>query len=388
MIKVRELLKIDLFKEMTLLGENICYDNEIDSIGILDYEAVENKYSLFRKGDIVLTTLMFAREKPELAEEALIELMKQRVSAIAIKKIYFDFVTEKVQLYANKYKIQLMVFNDLSFEDIIVSVSDEIRKKEVVKYFEIRVDELMKPHKSKQYVLKKLSEINSSFFSSSVCAFCTPLRSNRLSNQKLIGKIMSNVRSRKTKGINSIHNTIFVYKNGIFIMHTYNKCIHPEGYLEDLIKNIGLNKNEFNIGISRNKVMLDEMVYGISEAIASNTYGKSDKEIYIGFDDLGLDQLLLPLLRNNWVSTYSDELLDKIKKHDEHAKLKLYPTVVEYIKNRGELKKTSEVIGQHVNTIRNRLNKVKDVIGYNENNNDFYEQLYMAVKIELLKKTC
>lgn len=388
MIKIRELLKIDLFKEMTLLGETICYDNEIDRIGILDYEAVENKYSLFRKGDIVLTTLMFARGQPKLAEDALIKLMRQRVSVIAIKTIYYNVVTDKVQSYANQHKIQLMVFNDLCFEDIIVSVSDEIRKKEVVKYFEVRVDELMKPHKSKQYVLKKLNEINSSFLSSSICAFCTPLNTNPMSNQKLISKIMNNVRSRKSKGFNSIHNTIFVYKTGIFIMLTYNTCLYHEDYLEDVIKHIGLNKNEFKIGRSRKKTSIYDMIYGISEAIASNAYKNSDEEVFINFDDLGLDQLLLPLLKNNWVTSYSYELLNKIKEHDASAKLKLYPTVVEYIKNSGELKKTSEVIGQHVNTIRNRLNKVKDVIGYNETNNDFYEQLYIAVKIELLNTNC
>lgn len=388
MIKIRELLKIDLFKEMTLLGKNICYDNEIDSIGILDYEAVENKFSLFRKGDIVLTTLMFARDKPELAEEALIKLMRQRVSAIAIKDIYYDDVSENVQIYADKYHIQLMVFNDLSFEDIIVSVSDEIRKKEVAKYFEVRVDELMRVDKTKQHVIEKLNEINSSFLNASICAFCTPIGKSHENNQKLIAKIMNKVRSRKTKGINSIHNTIFTYKNGLFIMHTYSNCDNEENYLNDIFECIGLDKDLFKIGVSQNKVVLSDLVYGISEAIAANAYQSSAKGKYIHFTSMGLDQLLLPLIKSNWLITYSEDLLGKIKEHDQHAKLQLYPTVVEYVKNKGELKKTSMVIGQHVNTIRNRLNKVKDIIGYNEYNNDFYEQIYMAVRIELLQKNC
>lgn len=385
MIKIRELLKIDVLEDITLLGENIWHDNEIDSIGILDYEAIENQYSLFRMGDFVLTTLMFAREDPELAEEALINLMKQRVSAIAIKSIYFNCVTEKVQAYADQHKIQLIVFDDIAFEDIIISVSDEMRNKEFIKYCEIRVNELISPHRGNDYTLKKLNEINSSFLESSICAFCTPVCLEKSGNQKLIDKIMKNVRSRKTKGINSIHNAVFRYRDGIFIMHTYDKSLFPKGDLEVLLKDIGLYQEVFRIGKSRHKLSLEKMLCGISEALASNAYGVIHDSHCIGYGGLGIDQLLLPLSDNNWVLNYSKSLLDKIKVHDEKSTYKLYPTVIEYIKHRGELKKTAESVDQHVNTIRYRLNKVREIIGYNEENNDFYEQLFLAVKIEMLR---
>lgn len=386
MIKIRELLKVDVFEHMTFLGETIWYDNEIDSIGILDYEAVENQYSLFRMGDFVLTTLMFARHKPELAEEAMINLMKQRVSAIAIKSIYFHHVTEKVQHYADKNKIQLIIFDDAAFEDVIIAVSDEMRNKEFIKYYEIRLDELIMPHRSKDYILKKLNEINSSFLESSVCMFCTPICKDQTNRQKLLDKVMKHVRSRKTKGINSIHNAIFRYRDGIFVMHTYDDTIYPKGYLEELLKNLGISTEDFRIGRSRKKKSLYKMFYGIAEALASNAYGVMHKAKCIGYEGLGVDQLLLPLVDNNWVIDYSERLLVTIKNHDEKSTYKLYPTVIAYIQHRGELKKTADSVGQHVNTIRYRLNKVKEVIGYNEVNNDFYEQLFLAVKIEMIRQ--
>lgn len=379
MIKIRELLKVELMKKMTLLGEHIFYDNEIDSIGILDYEALENQYSLFRKGDIVLTTLMFAKDDEKMAEEALIRLMKQRVSAIAIKNIYYHRVTDKVQDYADKHKVQLMVFDDIAFEDIIVAVSDEIRNKEIIKYYEIRIDQLITTERSKKFVLKTLNEINSSFLDHSKCSYCVPMAKDKKKTSKLLANIMKNVRSRKSKGMNSIHNAIFRYRQGIFIIHTFNSLLHPMGYLEEIYSNVGLDKNAFYIGTSELKKELNQLAYGIHEAIASNVYCQNKKKQQSYFHELGIHKLLLPLGDNHWTQSFSHQIIHALKEHDTSSSFKLLPTAQVYIENRGELKKTADALEQHVNTIRYRLGKIKEVIGYHEDNHDFYEQLFLAV---------
>ncbi|MCH4890327.1 PucR family transcriptional regulator [Acidaminobacter sp. JC074] len=374
MIKIREMMKLEVFRNMRLVGSEIYYDNEIDSIGIFEYEAIENQYDLFRKGDFVITTLMYAKDDSELVEKSLIRLMKQRVSAIAIKDIYYQSLSENVIDYANKHHIQLMFFDDIPFEDIIVSVSDEIRNKEFIKYYETRIDRILDDRPKKEETLSIINEINGSFLKSSYCAYAVPRTNNTKEKKKLIDAVMQNVRSRKNKGANSIHNNIFRYKGGIFIIHTFNRCIHKDGYLKSLIKNIGIDRETFKIGISDDHHELYHITYGIQQALSS--YQRD-----LSFNMLGIDMFLMPLRKNYWADAYINKIIGPIIEHDKVSSFKLLETAESFIKNRGELKRTADEMDQHVNTIRHRLKRIRDIIDYKEDNNDFYEQLFIAISL-------
>lgn len=376
MIKIRELMSTNVFEKMTLLGNHIWYDNEIDSIGIFEYEAIENQYNLFRKGDFVITTLMFAKNEAGMAENALIRLMKQRVSAIAIKNIYFDKVSEKVQNYADQHKIQLMMFDDIPFEDIIVAVSDEIRNKENIKFYETRIDLLLDQSPKKDHVVAIINEINSSFMNHSHCAFALPHTKDSVKQKRLIDQVMSRVRSRKNKGANSIHNNIFKYKNGIFVIHTFDVNQYENGYIKALLNKIGLN-HDFKIGLSTIHHGLHEITYAIKEAITSISH---DGDL-VSFNDLGIDCLLMPLKDTYWAENYVRKMIQPILEHDQNASHKLLETALTYISHNGELKATAIDLGQHVNTIRHRLKRIKALVGYEDDHKDFYEQLFIAVRL-------
>jgi hypothetical protein len=380
MIKIRELIKTEVFSKMRIVGETIWYDNEIDSIGIFEYEAIENQYDLFRKGDFVLTTLMFAKDDPNYAETSLIRLMKQRISAIAIKDIYFKSVSPKVQAYAERHKIQIMFFDEIPFEDIIVTVSEEIKNKELIKYYEARIDELMNELPENEEVISIVNDINSSFLNGSHCAYAVPTIQGPKKQKQLVDSVMQNVRSRKNKGANSIHNSIFRYNKGIFIIHTFDPNITKNGYLEELMNSIGLT-NKFNVGIGNIHKKKFEIKYGVKEAIISYNKNKTLR----CFDDLGVDRFILPLSETYWAETYKKKIINPIIEYDKDSSYKLLETAIKFVQYNGELKNTSEALGQHVNTIRYRLNKIRQLMNCPKENSDFYEQLFIAVKLYLSK---
>ncbi|MFT5874448.1 MAG: hypothetical protein ACI8WT_003418 [Clostridium sp.] len=381
MVKIKELLKIEPINSFQLLGDKSWLDNEINSIGILDYEAIEENYVAFRKGDLILTTLMFAKNDAQLAEKALIGLMMQGVSAIAIKSIYYNNFSEYVINYANDKRIQLFIFDNILFEDIIIVVYDEIRKKEKIKFYEMCVKRLFNEMLTKGEIRDILIEINSSFLCNSICLFCVE-KEKRSSVKPLIPEIIKNMQTRKAKGVNCIYNSVFRYENGIILIHTYNSGEeYPFKKAKEILKNISLNSKDFIIGVSNIHKEFNDISKGIIECIYANRYCIQQKLPICEFKNIGIQQVLMPLANNYWLMTFSNSLIEPIKEFDEKTNSNLLLTAIKYIENNGELKKTSEDLFQHVNTIRYRLNKIKELVHCDEDSNDFYEELFIAINV-------
>ena len=90
---------------------------------------------------------------------------------------------------------------------------------------------------------------------------------------------------------------------------------------------------------------------------------------------------MFPLRETYWSVTFKNNIITPLKEHDKISSSKLMPTALAYIENRGELKKTADKLNQHVNTIRYRINRIKEIIDYNDDNNYFYEQLFIAITL-------
>ena len=94
-LTVREIWQMEKFKAFRLVAGEKGLDNEIENIGILDYEyAVEDeelqqKWAFGRKG-FVISSLLFAKDHPERILNAFEGLVRDRVSALAVKADCFD----------------------------------------------------------------------------------------------------------------------------------------------------------------------------------------------------------------------------------------------------------------------------------------------------------
>ena len=69
------------------------------------------------------------------------------------------------------------------------------------------------------------------------------------------------------------------------------------------------------------------------------------------------------------------------KQYDEKNSTEILKTAIAYIENEGNVKNTAISLFQHENTIRYRMNKVKEILNMKNLEGSFYEQLSVAVKI-------
>lgn len=102
------------------------------------------------------------------------------------------------------------------------------------------------------------------------------------------------------------------------------------------------------------------------------------------YDDLGLLRVLgHPLLRDEALA-YADEILSVLETHDAGQRGDLIETVRAYFESGGNLKKVSEQLFTHYNTIIYRINRIRDAYDIDLRDPDTAFNLQLALKIREL----
>jgi sugar diacid utilization regulator len=89
----------------------------------------------------------------------------------------------------------------------------------------------------------------------------------------------------------------------------------------------------------------------------------------------------MPHIEGPYLKTFSKNYLMPLQNYDYENNTSLFETVVEFVKSGGDIPKTADVMKQHKNTIRYRLEKINSILGENLLYRESYEKLSMAVKI-------
>ena len=108
------------------------------------------------------------------------------------------------------------------------------------------------------------------------------------------------------------------------------------------------------------------------------------EETVLYYDDLGLLRVLgHPLLREEALA-YAEEVLNSLEEHDSKQRGDLIDTVRVYFESGGNLKKVSEVLFTHYNTVIYRINRIRDVYGIDLRDPETAFNFQLALKIKEL----
>lgn len=380
-ITITEALKLDTLKNFRLIAGEWGLDKKIEKMGILDHEIIDkidNIEAVFSKGDFVLTNFTVARNDVDLLIQSIQELIKAGVSGLAIKNIYYSELPSQIIEYANEKSFPIFIFdNNVFFEDIITDIMDAIRDKDNYELLETKVDIIIKNSISKAIVRELAFEINSSFKEKFIVAYCKEKK--YINNENIIRLLERFNRSK----IRTIYHSVLKYRSGILIIFSFenleeNSVINK---LDRLMDNIGINDDKYIIGISNIYFGLNELNRGINESIyAVNANEVSDKKKTF-YKDIGIYKIIMPFIDKVWVTDFYEEIVLPLKSYDEKYNTQILTTAIKYIENDGNVKRTSEELFQHDNTIRYRINKMKEILGMEDMDGSFYEQLSIAIKI-------
>lgn len=377
-ITVIEATKLDTFKNFKLISGISGLNNQVEKVGILDWEFFSRSEWLFNKGEFVLTSLLFAKDNPSFILEAVKELVKDGAGGLAIKNIYYNELPIEVVDYSNKNSFPIFIFdNSVYFEDIITEVMDKIRFSENHEVLESKIDILIKKSLNKATVKEIALEINSSFKESFFALYCK--------NKKYIdsNNIIALLDSLKRRKKIDLHSTALKYRNGILIIFTEDKIQEKnlKGKVDYLISCVGIDVSEYYIGVSSIHSSLVELDQGIKESLFAQKTGEVSNEAFNYFNDTGIYSILMPFVDESWMHSFYNRIIHPIKSYDEKYNTELFDTAIKYIENDGKIIETANAFFLHKNTIRYRIGKIKELLNMEDLEGSFYEQLSIAVKL-------
>ncbi|HVI41967.1 MAG TPA: PucR family transcriptional regulator ligand-binding domain-containing protein, partial [Anaerovoracaceae bacterium] len=126
MLTVMELLSFPLFRNFKLASGYGGLYNQVSGTGIFEWESSYDVEKNFEPGEFIVTTLSLSRSDTVLAESSIRMLIDKKVSAIAIKDIYYHEISEELKVYSDAHQVPVFFFSETFFDDIIYTIKNTL----------------------------------------------------------------------------------------------------------------------------------------------------------------------------------------------------------------------------------------------------------------------
>ena len=348
--------------------------NLIYRVTVIESPVLENQGCDYGKpGDFNITSLYAYKDNPQEIKELVKILINEKSAALCYADTYINDLPQEVKDISNENKFPIIkISTEVSYGLIISSIMEDIIKSQNHTLTEIKLKQLLDSSMTKETIRNFAYQMNKSF---EECALVMML------NQDNIDKI-SAIDLWKNK-LNKAQHIVCNYKDNLMVILTYNKRYQDiEDIYNLVLTKISEYEGNFNIGISKIHMSIDELPKAIQESIESLEIAKRFNRKYIEFTSIAIYRLLISISETPQSMDFVDSILDNIKNEDKENNSKLLDTAKVYYHLDCNLKKVARKIGVHENTIRYRLNRIKDMIDYGQTNNEFNQTLYLALMLD------
>lgn len=196
--------------------------------------------------------------------------------------------------------------------------------------------------------------------------------------------------------INSLHNYDLITldkSDSVIILLPIDKISIGTASLRNKIESIALEIQEkinneledltVSIGIGRFSYDITRLAENYNQAYKALKYGRmvgGGENVY-HFDDLGVFRLLCNINEKEELVDFYNETIAKLKKYDNENNMNLVDTLEIFYEYNSNIKGTAKAMFVHYNTIRYRLKKIKDIIGYDVYNGTDSLNLQVGIRI-------
>lgn len=373
-ISVQEALTFNELSNAKVLAGKKGLGRMIKRVSVLECPDYDDYKVLLREGDFFLTSFFAVKEDEKSVYNIVKILVESGSSGLCIIDAYFNSVPPEVREYADSvsYPI-LLISRDVPYADIITDIMDAIIQTKDNTITELKINEILQPGRDPESVAKLACEINPSFRNNIVSLYFNATKGH-----------LKRLVTFKNEFSHYDNWSVIEYRKGILIILSFEeesrKSVNAQ--LQGVIKDIEFYNINFKLGISNFYKGLHNLGMSVNEAIFACDASRRivDKNV-IRYNNLGVYKLLLPLQNRPEIRKFRDAIIFPIIDYDTKNNTQLLKTANIFIDSDGDIKKTAEALFQHVNTVRYRIAKIKEVLKMEDMNGDFYEQLSIAVKL-------
>ena len=382
MMTVKDLFQLSLTKNFSVVAGHNALHKIIISVGILDFEFTEGiqpmREEAFEPHSLVLSSLLFANQKPELLIETIKELIKLKVSALAYKPAIYEDLPDEVLQFANEQNFPILRFGgDEYFEEVIFEVMTYIKGRENDLFLQNIIRYLIEDEVSEPQLQSFLQQMNKPF---EEYVFTANIRMIQSQSSKWMDSFLK-FQSFLKSGI------VCIYKNSILILLTDKSGkLQFSKLLKEWMDLYGISTDGLTIGYGEVHQTHTELHRAVREAYYARIIADIETKSICNYADLASERLLIELYRKDakFASRYVKEYLGPLL--TEKTDKNLLYTAVTFVLKKGNVKEVADAHYCHPNTIRYRMAKIRQLLEPFGNEFVFYENLSAVVKLYLLHK--
>ena len=375
---ISDVLKMSEFKSFRLITNSTGKTNILKNIGIHDYESIEQIPFSFGKGDFVLTTLFVCKDSLEEAEIYINALLDAGIAGLAIKEVFYKEIPMNCIVKADELDIPILFYPiEVYAEDIIVGIKNLINSSNRYIDFQLKIDKLLKEEMGSAEIDELMAEINKASFRHTAVLY--GLQKDR----------KERVLIDECKALESmidampVKNEIYMglYKDGLMFFLNYDEAPKGSSLLKSTLNLI--DKENYYLGYQLNDSNKYDIKNTIDRGLIAAEVSRIEGMEICSYDNIGVYKMLLPKGKNIGLFKQCEEYISLINEHDKQYNSYFMETAEVFIDNEGDILETSKKLHQHPNTIRYRINKLKELLSENGNG---YIELYLTMKVYKINK--
>lgn len=359
MIHIKELFRLQNIHRLRLIAGQDGLARTVTEAVLFEYDPSRVQLPDFYRGDLVVTTLAYARGDAKLVAHSLQALMNQGIAGLMVKTAYFSELPQAVVTLANRLGTPVFLFDDTYIEEVILQVTDLIRGKRHFAGFEQDVDALMRGDLTEEQTRERARRIDPLGQSSYRIYAVSPKERMITLDDKLYALMETDA--------DAAHRCTFIEWRRMMLA----LCREEDGLsaqealtrFGDLLTRAGVDRQSVVIGQSDLREARAQMGASLCEAVYAARAAKLCGKAELAAHELGLYAYLFPMSENPFVCDRCRRVLSAIREYDAQNHTNLEQTALVYVKENMEIAAAAKVLFQHPNTVRYRLSKIQRIIG-------------------------
>lgn len=385
-ITVLDVLNLPIMANASLKAGHSGLSNIVSYVNVLDnyYDASRPETTPVNYGqNFYLTSMFHGVGNPSYIDDLMLHFADLRVSALCVIDEYLKELPKSSYDIADRFNIPVIfISSDTPYALIISSIMELKLSYQDCGLKENLLHELTGPQCQPGRKEAIIHQLNPNLLSCVMAFFCV--------DANLCGTDSASISKRlRILDMFRASKTAFAceYKNGIIIVRSFSSGddLSASPVLSETVAMIRSFFPETIIGIS-SVLPLSQLDTAISQCQTASLAGIHDSSKIVHFKEIGISRFLLKMISHPDLEAYFSDLYEPISAYDKKYKADLLLTVKAYIEHNLDHIKTGKALHIHQNTVRYRLNKVKELIPYGKSPLDFNQSIYLLYKILKIKE--
>lgn len=378
MIHIKELYRLQGLKNLRLIAGQMGLERTLTAAVLFEYDPSRMQLPDFYRGDLVVTTLAYARGDEQLVSQSLLALMNQGIAGLLVKTAYFSELPRDVLTQAERLGTPIFLFDETYIEEVILEVTELIRGKRHFSGYEEEIDALLRGGLTAEQVREKFDRIDPSGASRYCMLALYPHEYMPRMDEQVYAMLCADEQAGKVF-------TCMRWKRMLLVLRRLG-AEETDAVGEEictLLEKAGVSLEAMHVGVSGVRTERTQLCEALSEAVYAARAARMMDRRTLESEDLGLYAYLLPIAENAFARQWCMQLMQRIRQHDEENKANLESTARAYVQSGMEIATTAKALFQHPNTVRYRLTKIQKLMGMEESAM-FLPMLSLTVQLSTL----